>query len=765
MKKVVFILMFIITLKPALAVTIGVDLAHGENPKGLAPIVYNNQTLAPGMVETLTQYTFVYFGNESYMEELGIRWLGRSITPGLLESVDVLIIGQPTVNLSSAEVSAIRDWFYSGGKVLWIAGDSDYGSGVVTQGIVNYILKALNAPLRIDLCSVEDPVNNAGGRAYRLIAYDRPSKDTPYLSLLTQSINHGILAHGPGPVALYSGGEWKPLRDADKPPNVYIILRTGKSADIVENNPPKAKAYSAGETGEFPIVAAWVWGSGKRSVLIVSGETPIGGYEPMWVGEYYNITLDGPRFVSNVIHWAVVVAHSKPEGGQVAPQTSSEVYVPQPPKTTVESKTPGKIPPLAFIVGAAIALLAIGLFFMRDKKQSSPGTDKTALPGFPPELLDRYEPLEFLGEGGFAKVFKVRRKSDGKVVALKIPHLGEKSKKSFLREVKAWSELKHENIVKLYRAEEEPIPHLEIEFVDGINLNGEVIRDLAKYPKPVDEEKALRFIGGIARGLAHAHSKGIIHRDLKPQNILIASNLTPKITDWGLAKVGTHSTTTAPGLTVLYAAPEQLDPETYGRTDHRTDIYQLGLIFYELLTGTLPYGSTSPAGAVAKILNPEVKLKPPSAINPELAKYDRLFEKLLAKRKEDRYGSVEEFLRELTTLKEIESERDSLREQIDELKKTIQITTDRSEVRRLVQRLVATLGKNAVLSAELNDKAGLISALEELKEFTQREKEDIERAIETIELLMREGLPLSDELLERIRLLVDRIEREVRGER
>ncbi|WP_223211949.1 serine/threonine protein kinase [Thermococcus henrietii] len=759
---------FLIILPYVSATTIGIDLSHGENPNGLTSVVYKNQTLAPGIVEILTQYNFVYFGNESYQDELGIRWLGRSITPGLLENVDVLILGQPTANLSSAEISAIREWFYSGGKVLWVAGDSDYGNGAKTQEIVNGLLKALGAPLRLDLCSVEDPVSNAGGKAYRLIAYDRPSNDTPYRLLLIQGVAHGILAHGPGPVALFANGTWKPLRDGNKPSGVYIILRTSKNAQIVENSAPSAKAYKAGEKGEFPIVVAWVWNSGnKRSVLVVSGETPVGGYIPMWVSQYYGIKLDGPTFVSNVIHWGITVASgslgaSGPSSSTSAQEVSNNPLA-QPPSSLPETGTTGKGPSsqVSYLaIGGILVFLFVGLVFLKSRSGSENRGNRT-IPGFPPGLLDRYEPLAFLGEGGFAKVFKVKRKKDGKTVALKVPHLTDKSRKSFIREVQAWNMLEHPNIVKLYRAEEEPVPYLEMEFVEGAEVDGKLVRTLEELPKPVDETTALELIRGIAEGLEHAHSKGIIHRDLKPGNILLKADLTPKITDWGLAKIGTHSTTTTSGVTVLYAAPEQLDPETYGRTDHRTDIYQLGLIFYELLTGKLPYGGKGPASVIAKILNPETKPKPPSAVRPELAKYDGLFEKLLAKRKEDRYGSVEEFLEDLKLLEKLEGERTDLRGQIEELKKTIQVTTDRSEVQRLVRKLVEGLGRNAVLSARLNDKAGLISALEELKEFTREERGEVERAIETVELLLREGLPISRELVERVEVLVDRIKREV----
>lgn len=384
---------------------------------------------------------------------------------------------------------------------------------------------------------------------------------------------------------------------------------------------------------------------------------------------------------------------------------------------------------------------------------------------FPSELLKKYEPLEFIGEGGFAKVFKVKRKSDGKVVAVKIPNLDEKAKRFFLKEAKAWRLLDHPNIVKLYGAYDEPLPYLEIEYVDGIELNGDVIRDLGKYPKPVDEKTALNFIIGIAEGLKHAHSKQVFHRDLKPQNILLTSDVMPKITDWGLAKVGAVSTTatTAKGLTLLYAAPEQLDDETYGHTDARTDIYQLGLVFYELLTGKLPYTGTSPAVVMAKVINPEVKPKPPSHYNKELSKYDRIFEQLLAKRKEERYQSVEEFLEDLELMKKLDEERKRIAGEIEKTKTTMGLTTQVGELKRLKHQLFEQLSQNALLNAQLNDKAGLINALEDIKAFSKEHRNEIENAISQFELMMREGIPIGESAIEELRVLLYGVRREVEG--
>ncbi len=297
---------------------IAVDLAHGENPKGLLPVTYKNQTLTAGMIETLTQYTFVYYGDAKYADQLGITQLDTKITYETLKksNVSILVIGQPTSPFLPEEIKAIRQWLEEGGHVLWIAGDSDYGNGAKTQQFVDSILDQLNMTnLRVDLCSVEDAVSNAGGKSYRVVAYADPDPNTPMRNILIKGFEHGgkVLEHGPGVVAWVDNpdgtGKWHPLIKASKPTNAYTLVHSSNNSDIVENNAPAANAYQAGQTGEFPIVAAQIikLKDKKPDVIIVSGETPIGGYEPMWASKYYDVQLDGPKVVANIFAWSLEV--------------------------------------------------------------------------------------------------------------------------------------------------------------------------------------------------------------------------------------------------------------------------------------------------------------------------------------------------------------------------------------------------------------------------------------------------------------------------
>ncbi len=341
-------------------VVIAVDLAHGENPKGLTDVTYKNKTLTEGMLKVLTEYTFVYFGDAKYEADLGIKNIGEKITYEALKNnnVKILIIGQPTSPLYPDEIEAIKKWLLDGGHVLWIAGDSDYGSGAKAQQFVDNVLDQLNITnLRVDLASVEDPISNAGGKPYRVVAYADPSKDTPKREILVQGFKHNgaVLEHGPGVIAWVDGkdgsGDWHPLNDTSRPKMAYILVHSNSSSDIVENNAPAANAYQAGDKGKFPIVAAQIIElEGKKpDVVIVSGETPIGGYEPMWSSVYYDVPLDGPAVVSNIFKWSVEITKGLP-----VTTTSSTTQ-----KSTGGGKTCGP---------AALVALAIVPLLLRRKK-------------------------------------------------------------------------------------------------------------------------------------------------------------------------------------------------------------------------------------------------------------------------------------------------------------------------------------------------------------------------------------------------------------
>ncbi len=402
---------------------------------------------------------------------------------------------------------------------------------------------------------------------------------------------------------------------------------------------------------------------------------------------------------------------------------------------------------------------------LKSDLKSANTTQKIAnIPDFPKELLYKYIPLQKIGEGGFGKIFKVKRKSYDKIMAIKTPVLDERAKKYLIKEIKAWKNLDHPNIVKMFNAYAIPTPHIEMEYIDGYNLNGKQIRDLEKYPKPTNPKEALKLIKQIAEGLKHAHDKNIIHRDIKPSNILLTQNLTPKITDWGLAKIGAKSSTatTTKGLTLLYSAPEQIDEEEYGKTDKRTDIYQLGLLFYELLTGKLPYEGNSPTQISLKIVNPDKKPLPPSKINPSLSVFDGLFEKLLAKKKEDRFQSIDELLDTLNSLEKITKEKEELKNTLIKTTQKLKTSTDKKEIEKLTRDLINSTTKLALNCAKINDKVGLLEALEILKDYAKSDenKKELNRAISEIEYSIKEGIPLGSDTVNKLNVLLNRIERD-----
>ena len=271
-----------------------------------------------------------------------------------------------------------------------------------------------------------------------------------------------------------------------------------------------------------------------------------------------------------------------------------------------------------------------------------PGTSRTytsvaeQMNFFPNELESKYTEIKYIGRGGIAWVFSARRKSDALMVAVKIPiSFDEMTGKSFLNEIAAWETLRHPNIVKVTAVNILPVPFVEMEYVPD---------SLEAIEKPIPVWKAVHLIRGIADGLKYAHEQGFVHRDVKPHNILLDKDFVPKITDWGMSKVLANEVkkSSIAGFSLSYAAPEQVSPSEFGRTDERTDIYQLGVVFYELVTGSVPFGGESIVEVGNAILREQPI--PPSEFNSDAAIVEKIILKCLEKDPVKRYQSSAELL-------------------------------------------------------------------------------------------------------------------------
>jgi len=255
---------------------------------------------------------------------------------------------------------------------------------------------------------------------------------------------------------------------------------------------------------------------------------------------------------------------------------------------------------------------------------------------FPRELENKYTEITFVGRGGIAWVFSAIRKTDGTKVAVKIPiSFDEVTGKCFLNEIAAWETLRHENIVEVTAVNILPVPYVEMEFVPG---------SLEALDKPLPVWKAVHLITLVVDGLRYAHEHGFIHRDIKPHNILLTAEMVPKITDWGMSKVlaAEVKKSSVAGFSLSYAAPEQVSPSEFGRTDERTDIYQLGVVFYELVTGSIPFGGES----IVEVGNAILRDTPtaPSEYNPDAQAVEKIILKCLEKDPAKRYQSSAELL-------------------------------------------------------------------------------------------------------------------------
>lgn len=258
-------------------------------------------------------------------------------------------------------------------------------------------------------------------------------------------------------------------------------------------------------------------------------------------------------------------------------------------------------------------------------------------------LNNRYKILSQLGKGGMALVYKAADLSINRVVAIKMIRTDRKltasALKRFDREAKFLAKLDHPNIVKLYDyGEEDGVPYLVMEYVEGDTLK-------KKMDKPINIIEAAKILAPVARGLAYAHDHSIIHRDIKPSNILITPDGTPKISDFGIAKLAeSEMTMDLTGANVSVGTPEYMSPEQgLGKSiDGRTDVYSLGVVLYEMVTGIKPFTSDTPLGMLHQhvtepVTRPSAKTRTfPSSMDPVILS-------ALEKEPSNRYQSMHQF--------------------------------------------------------------------------------------------------------------------------
>jgi eukaryotic-like serine/threonine-protein kinase len=264
--------------------------------------------------------------------------------------------------------------------------------------------------------------------------------------------------------------------------------------------------------------------------------------------------------------------------------------------------------------------------------------------------IGRYQVLEKLGQGGMGVVYRAFDTLLERVVALKVistpiedkPEVRER----FIREARAAGQLSHPNIITIHDlGEHEGQPYLAMELLDGEDLLTRMAR-----PERMSLRRKVELTADICSGLEFAHSRGLIHRDIKPANIFITSGGTVKILDFGLARLMTSELTGSNMMmgTLNYMAPEQIRGE---RVDHRVDVFSVGVVMYELLSGRKAFAGDSFASTLFKILNevPAPLLGIDPTLPPDLV---AVVECALAKPRDERYQNMGEMLRDLAVFRQ-----------------------------------------------------------------------------------------------------------------
>lgn len=265
-------------------------------------------------------------------------------------------------------------------------------------------------------------------------------------------------------------------------------------------------------------------------------------------------------------------------------------------------------------------------------------------------LANRYEILEKIGTGGMGNVFKAHDRKLDRIVAIKVLKLEYNEDNNFIRKFKreslAAASISHPNIVSIYDVGTEKVEDKEVHYIVMEYIDGKTLKDLINDEGRLSEKRALNYCIQIAEALKVAHSKHIVHRDIKSQNIMVTRDDRIKVTDFGIARVADNTTVTATNAvmgSVHYFSPEQARG---AKVDNRSDIYSLGIVLFEMLTGRLPFDADNPVSVA--LMQVQSQMPRPSdfikSIDPSV---DALVLKMTEKDPDERYRDVFDLIKDI----------------------------------------------------------------------------------------------------------------------